>query len=54
MKPSEQPAEIPLSVQKGVVVADHVTGKLLDRSLCRSAMQSSCIEGPLVLTFCGW
>ena len=29
MTPSEQPVEIPVSVHKGVVVADHVTGKLL-------------------------
>ncbi|XP_065896527.1 spartin-like [Dysidea avara] len=32
MKPSEQPAEIPLSVQKGVVVADHVTGVVVNVS----------------------
>ena len=29
MKPSEEEAEIPESVQKGVIVADQVTGKVL-------------------------
>ena len=30
MKPSEEPTEVPESVQKGVIVADQVTGNVLD------------------------
>lgn len=29
MKPSEEPVEIPESVQRGVVVADQVTGNIM-------------------------
>ena len=30
MKPTEEPTEIPESIQKGVIVADRVTGNDLD------------------------